>query len=84
MLIAAHREEPAALSGCAGGLACAIAVPLLPKSYTERMNTIQTYQGDQSAATRVAVWGWTWAYAKDHPLGGGFEAYRGNRLSPWR
>lgn len=57
-----------------------VAVPLLPKSYTQRMDTIGGYQGDESAETRVAVWQWTWDYAKSHPLGGGFEAYRQNRL----
>ncbi len=57
-----------------------IAIPLLPASYTQRMNTIQNHQADESAATRLAVWGWTLDYVKDHPLGGGFEAYRSNRV----
>jgi probable O-glycosylation ligase (exosortase A-associated) len=61
-------------------LAVAIAVPLLPQSYAQRMSTIQGYQADSSASTRIAVWKWTWDYAKKHPLGGGFEAYRQNRL----
>jgi probable O-glycosylation ligase (exosortase A-associated) len=61
-------------------LAVAVAVPLLPQSYAERMSTIQGYQADSSASTRIAVWKWTWDYAKKHPLGGGFEAYRQNRL----
>lgn len=59
----------------------AIAVPLLPSSFGQRMETIQGYQGDQSASTRIAVWAWTWNYVQDHPLGGGFDAYRQNRLS---
>ena len=59
----------------------AIAVPLLPKTYTERMNTIQGYQADQSASTRIAVWKWTWDYVQDHPGGGGFDAFLGNRLT---
>src|SRR4051812_31959800 len=61
-------------------LAVAVAVPLLPQSYAERMSTIQNYQADNSASTRLAVWKWTWDYAKAHPLGGGFEAYRQNQL----
>ena len=60
--------------------ACAVAVPFLPKAYTERMDTIRTYQADASASTRIAVWMWTWDYVQDHPLGGGFEAYRQNRI----
>lgn len=59
----------------------AIAVPLLPQSYTERMNTIQGYQADESASTRLAVWGWTWDYVQDHPSGGGFNAYLQNKLT---
>ena len=62
------------------GLACAAAIPMLPASFTDRMGTISTYQADQSASTRLAVWGWTWEYAKENPLGGGFEAYRQNQL----
>ncbi|HEX7710650.1 MAG TPA: putative O-glycosylation ligase, exosortase A system-associated [Sphingomonadaceae bacterium] len=62
-------------------LAAAIAVPFLPQSYLDRMSTIENHQEDESAETRVAVWQWTWNYAKDHPLGGGFEAYRANSFS---
>ncbi|KLE34211.1 putative O-glycosylation ligase, exosortase A system-associated [Aurantiacibacter luteus] len=66
------------------GLAAAamvVAIPFLPASYTERMGTIVDHQSDQSASTRVAVWEWTWDYAKSHPLGGGFDAYRGNSFT---
>jgi probable O-glycosylation ligase (exosortase A-associated) len=56
------------------------AVPFLPSAFTERMETIKTYQADASASTRIEVWKWTIAYAKDHPLGGGFEAYRQNKI----
>lgn len=61
-------------------LAVAVAVPFLPQSFTGRMSTIQTYEADASASTRLAVWAWTWDYAKENPLGGGFEAYRQNSL----
>ena len=61
-------------------LACAAAIPMLPASFTDRMSTISTYQADESASTRLAVWAWTWDYVKDNPLGGGFEAYRQNQL----
>ncbi len=66
--------------GVIGGLAL-VAIPFLPQSFTERMNTIRNHQSDQSASTRVAVWQWTIEYAKTHPFGGGFEAYRQNVLS---
>lgn len=62
------------------GLIAVAAVPFLPKSFTERMSTIENHQSDQSASTRVAVWMWTLDYVKDHPFGGGFDAYRSNKL----
>ncbi|MEQ1495561.1 MAG: DUF5935 domain-containing protein [Novosphingobium sp.] len=57
-----------------------IAVPFLPDSYTRRMSTIENHKSDQSASIRVAVWNWTLDYVKDNPFGGGFDAYRGNRV----
>ena len=72
-----HRVLFAGLAG----LAALIAVPFLPASYTARMSTIENHAADQSASTRFAVWQWTLGYAAEHPFGGGFEAYRGNRLS---
>ncbi|HQV04294.1 MULTISPECIES: putative O-glycosylation ligase, exosortase A system-associated [unclassified Novosphingobium] len=57
-----------------------VAIPFLPESYTNRMNTIENHKADQSASTRVAVWMWTLDYVKDHPFGGGFDAYRGNKI----
>ena len=57
-----------------------VVYPFLPPSFIERMQTIKSYQGDSSASTRVAVWKWTIDYAKEHPFGGGFDAYRGNHI----
>ncbi|GGA53464.1 putative O-glycosylation ligase, exosortase A system-associated [Sphingomonas psychrolutea] len=65
---------------CVLGAAGLMAVPFLPASFTDRMSTIKTYKADESASTRLAVWGWTWQYAKEHPLGGGFEMYRQNQI----
>jgi probable O-glycosylation ligase (exosortase A-associated) len=65
----------------AASLALVVAIPFLPQSFMDRMGTIQGYQGDQSASTRLAVWQWTYEYAKDHPLGGGFDAYRANSFT---
>jgi probable O-glycosylation ligase (exosortase A-associated) len=56
------------------------AIPFLPSTFTDRMNTIKTYDADESASTRLAVWQWTIEYAKAHPFGGGFNAYLGNHL----
>lgn len=62
------------------GVVAVSAIPFLPESYTKRMSTIENHQADQSASTRVAVWMWTLDYVKEHPFGGGFDAYRGNSL----
>jgi probable O-glycosylation ligase (exosortase A-associated) len=64
---------------CAGLVAVA-SVPFLPDSFTGRMRTIEGYEADQSANVRLAVWGWTWDYAKENPLGGGFGAFLQNRI----
>lgn len=61
-------------------IAATIAIPLLPSSFTERMDTIKEYKSDTSAGTRLAVWAWTWEYVKEHPFGGGFDAYRQNKI----
>lgn len=55
-------------------------IPFLPDTFTERMSTIRDHRSDESASTRVAVWKWTWDYAKENPFGGGFEAYRQNEV----
>jgi probable O-glycosylation ligase (exosortase A-associated) len=62
------------------GLLVLGSVPFLPDSFTGRMSTIQGYQSDNSAGVRLAVWAWTWNYAQEHPMGGGFGAYRQNRI----
>ncbi|MEO0439861.1 MAG: putative O-glycosylation ligase, exosortase A system-associated [Pseudomonadota bacterium] len=58
-----------------------MAIPFLPQSFTDRMSTIQNYKADESASTRIAVWEWTWEYAKQNPFGGGFDVYRINKLT---
>lgn len=57
-----------------------LAVPFLPASYLERMNTIENHQSDKSAGTRIGVWKWTLDYANENPLGGGFEVYLSSRV----
>jgi putative inorganic carbon (hco3(-)) transporter len=56
------------------------AMPFLPSSFTDRADTIKNYETDESASTRIAVWAWTWEYVKEHPMGGGFDVYRQNRI----
>jgi O-antigen ligase len=79
VLMLRNVKRPLIYIGLAA-LAGVMAIPFLPSTFTERMGTIKTYQADASAGTRLAVWKWTIEYAREHPLGGGFEAYRQNKI----
>lgn len=46
-----------------------------------RMSTINSYDQDGSALGRIAVWKWTIGFAAEHPMGGGFDAYKLNGIS---
>ena len=65
----------------AGAVLGLVALPFLPQSYYDRMSTITSHEGDQSASTRVQVWKWTLDYVAEHPFGGGFDAYRANKFT---
>lgn len=58
-----------------------VSIPFLPASFTDRMSTIQNYESDESASSRLQVWKWTIDYALENPAGGGFNAYLSNRFS---
>jgi putative inorganic carbon (HCO3(-)) transporter len=56
-----------------------VAMPLvpLPAGYTERMQTIVTYEdvGEESAVSRLHFWAVAWEMAKDQPLGVGMRNF---------
>ncbi len=57
------------------GVALVMAVAFMPESWTERMDTIQSYQEDGSAMSRIWTWNTLWNAAVDRPLvGAGFRA----------
>lgn len=56
------------------------AIPFIPQSATERFSTLENVKADESASTRLAVWAWTFEYAKNNPIGGGFDVYRLNEI----
>lgn len=58
-----------------------VALPMLPSTFSKRMNTIENHKADESASTRIAVWTWTLGYVADHPFGGGFQVFLGNKLT---
>ena len=52
------------------------ALAFMPDKWFERMDTIKTYEEDNSAMGRINAWLMTWNLAKDDPLtGGGFVIY---------
>lgn len=79
LLLRYTRRRLAFIAGA--GVLGLLALPFLPQSYYDRMATITQPGGDESASTRMAVWEWTYDYAKANPLGGGFDAYRSNRFT---
>jgi len=63
------------------GVCLALALALAPAEWTERMDTIQDAQADNSFMTRVAAWKKSSAIALEHPFtGGGFYAVQSPAL----
>lgn len=52
-----------------------LAVSVMPEQWWERMNTIQSYDSDNSAQGRINAWWMAFNLAKDRLLGGGFMIY---------
>ncbi len=57
-------------------IAVAIMASVMPQEWYDRMNTIKTYQEDQSAQGRINAWHTAFNIAKDRVTGGGFELWR--------
>ena len=57
-------------------IAVAIMAAVMPQAWYDRMNTIKTYQEDQSAQGRINSWHTAFNVAKDHVVGGGFEMFQ--------
>lgn len=49
-------------------------VAAMPENWSQRMDTIQTYQSDESALGRLSAWWVAYGIAKDHLTGIGFNA----------
>jgi probable O-glycosylation ligase (exosortase A-associated) len=57
-------------------IAVAIMASVMPQEWYDRMNTIKTYQQDESAQGRINAWHTAFNVAKDRITGGGFETFR--------
>ena len=67
------RSRHKMLSGVVLAVCMTGAVSFMPDSWTQRMNTIQTYEADASATDRLVLWGISLKLALDRPLvGSGF------------
>ena len=64
------------ITGTVITLLCVVAFTFMPQQWFERMDTISTYQQDESAMGRVNSWWFAFNLANDHPLvGGGFQTF---------
>jgi putative inorganic carbon (hco3(-)) transporter len=57
-------------------IAVLIAGSIMPAEWYERMNTIKTFEEDESAQGRINAWWTAWNLAKDRVFGGGFELWQ--------
>lgn len=57
-------------------IAVAIMASVMPQEWYDRMNTIKTYQEDDSALGRINAWHTAFNVAKDRVTGGGFEMFK--------
>ena len=49
---------------------------IMPEQWYERMDTIESYQQDDSAVGRINAWGMAWNMAKHRFFGGGFASFQ--------
>jgi probable O-glycosylation ligase (exosortase A-associated) len=58
------------------GVSVTAAVNIMPEAWFERMNSIKTYEEDESAMGRINAWWTAFNVAKANVTGGGFEMFR--------
>ena len=63
------------LVGLIGAVAACSIFYFSSDAWNARISTIETYQQDGSAMTRLLVWRWTLDYVMRHPQGGGFYMF---------
>jgi putative inorganic carbon (hco3(-)) transporter len=55
-----------------------VVLPMMPEHWWERMQSIETYEEDQSAMGRIGAWTMATNLALDRVIGGGFAIWRAN------
>ena len=77
LLFLRSKQKLLALTGLV--VIVGLVLAFVPGAWFERMNTIRTYQEDQSAQERLQTWGFALELANQRPFtGGGFQAFRAN------
>ena len=67
------RSQRKLLTGAVLAASLAAVITFMPGGWTERMNSISSYQEDASASERLVLWSISWRLALDRPLvGSGF------------
>lgn len=56
---------------------------LMPKSWHERMHTIETYHQDESAMGRINAWWYSFNLANDRLTGGGLDSWSNKTFAKW-
>lgn len=69
------KSPKKAALGAVMAMVVPIAIIFMPEQWANRMDTITTYQEDDSAMGRINAWWMAFNLATDRPLGGGFEIY---------
>jgi probable O-glycosylation ligase (exosortase A-associated) len=50
-----------------------VVIPLMPRHWDTRMETIETFEHESSAMGRIYAWQTAWNIAKDRVMGGGYD-----------
>jgi probable O-glycosylation ligase (exosortase A-associated) len=69
------RSRRKLVFGALIAVAAVAVIVLAAKSWDARVSTINQYDKESSALTRLLMWQWTLRFAASHPFGGGFDAY---------
>ncbi|MCA1926332.1 MAG: putative O-glycosylation ligase, exosortase A system-associated [Thiobacillus sp.] len=59
-----------------GAIGVALVASIMPQEWRDRMNTIETYQEDNSALGRINAWHTAFNVAKSRITGGGYEMFQ--------
>ena len=65
------------------GLVVTSVLSFMPDAWFARMNTIETYEEDQSAMGRISAWWTAWNLARDYVTGVGFNAVRASLFAQY-